>query len=199
MYSRTVKGTVRRFEPSGSLYHSALVMHDSPTGSYWSVVSSQAIGGPDRGTILEHLPIADKTTWGEWKTKHPGTLVLSVDGAEEIDSNPYENYFASDDTFRGAKSKDPRLPDKEPIFAFRLGDQAFAIPHRVIEGEWNGEMGGVTVRLRRPANASIYRSTTAERVELDGTPSAPLEGIDTFWYVWSAYYPQATILGRSGG
>ena len=195
MYSRDVKGKVRRFEPSGSLYHSALVMKDSATNSYWAVISSQAIGGPDSGTALAHLPISEKTTWGAWRAKHPGTLVLSVDGAEDVRSNPYEHYFGSDDTFRGAKSKDPRLPDKEPIFAFRLGARSFAVPHRSIEGGWRGEAAGTAIILHRPKGASIYQSTSAHRAGGEGGAGTPLEGVDTFWYVWSNYYPRTEILG----
>ena len=36
MYSRDVAGQVRNFAASGSLYHSALVMKDSASGSYWA-------------------------------------------------------------------------------------------------------------------------------------------------------------------
>ena len=225
MYSRDVAGRVRRFEPSGSLYHSALVMQDDATDSYWAVVSSEAIGGTDRGTRLEHLPISEKTTWGDWQAKHPDTVVLSVDGVEDISSNPYENYFASDDTFRNSTSADQRLSDKEPVFAFHLAERPFAVPHKDLSGGWQGDSGHGTVFLYRPQNASIYRSTAAYRLEGQGASSRlekrdgvwfspelgrfdpesgvfenaagslpALDGIDTFWYVWSNYYPRTLIL-----
>ncbi len=226
MYSRDVAGQVRNFEASGSLYHSALVMQDSVTDSYWAVISSEAIAGADQGTALTQLPISEKITWGEWKKLHPETVILSVDGAEDVESNPYENYFESDNTFRNMKTTDTRLPNKEPIFAFTIDDQAYAVPHTEIEGGYVGDAGGITVFLYRSKGASLYRSTLALRLDWSGastridpdgrlwvTPAVRLdpesgslvgdsgaanrlEGLDTFWHIWSTYHTTSEILSR---
>jgi hypothetical protein len=209
VYSRDVAGQVRNFEASGSLYHSALVMQDSASDSYWAVISSEAIGGPDQGTTLEQLPISEKMTWGEWKTRHPDTVILSVGGVEDVDSNPYENYFNSDDTFKEMETSDTRLPNKAAVFTFHLADRPYAVPHTAIEDGWTGNAAGVPLYLYRPAGSSIYRSTVALRVDPNGTPpridpdtgivdpgsATPLEGLDTFWHIWSTYNPETEVLG----
>ena len=225
MYSRDVSGRVRNFEASGSLYHSALVMRDNVTDSFWAVISSEAIGGADQGTPLEALQVSEKITWGEWKSRHPSTVILSVDGVEDVVSSPYENYYNSDETHQDMKTADTRLPNKEPVFAFQIDDRQFAIPHAAIEGGWVGQAGGTVVFLFRPEGASIYRSTAARRLDwtaaqlrieddgrlwvapalgpLDpgtGKPtgeagrSAPLEGLDTFWHIWSTYHTSTELL-----
>ncbi len=213
MYSRDVAGQVRNFEASGSLYHSALVMQDSASDSYWAVISSEAIGGPDQGTTLEQLPISAKTTWGEWKALHPGTVILSVDGVEDVDSNPYESYFNSDDTFKGMEATDTRLPKKAPVFAFHIDDRPYVVPHTAIENGWTGEVAGVPIYLHRPEGSSLYRSTVALRVDPNGAPpridpdtgivdpgsATPLAGLDTFWHIWSTYNPETEVLGADGG
>ena len=86
MYDRNIDDTVYEFEPSGALYHSALVMMDRQTDSYWAMMSAKAIGGPKQETPLTELPLAHKTTWADWREQHPNTLVLIVDGKTHVDT-----------------------------------------------------------------------------------------------------------------
>lgn len=52
-----------------------LVMFDQLTGSYWSQFLAKAICGPLAGTRLSLIP-STATSWGDWKSQHPGTSVL---------------------------------------------------------------------------------------------------------------------------
>ena len=54
-------------------------MYDHNTGSLWSALSGEPVAGElvDREIKLEVLPIV-RTTWGEWKRKHPETTVLDI-------------------------------------------------------------------------------------------------------------------------
>ncbi len=170
MYDRKIDGEILEFEASGSLYHSALVMQDNQTMSYWALMSHKAIGGPMEGAGLVELPIGEKTTWGEWKRKHPKTLALSVDGAEHVEANPYDNYFNSEKTFRPAVKPDGRLSPKASIFTFNLDQRAFALPHEKAAGGWVGPAGKSRVFIYRPETASIYRSTVAFALVHEGEP-----------------------------
>ncbi len=60
----------------------SLVMRDRETDSWWSIMTSSAIGGALQGTELDELPIGEKTTWADWRRRYPATLVLSVDGGQ---------------------------------------------------------------------------------------------------------------------
>ena len=77
----------------------SLVMRDRETDSWWSIMTSDAIGGELDGTDLVELPRGEKVTWKDWRGRHPGTLVLSVEGEEHVENNPYDNYFTSESTF----------------------------------------------------------------------------------------------------
>ncbi len=93
-------------------------MRDRETDSWWSIMTSTAIGGELEGEQLVELPISEKATWGDWSARYPDTLVLSIDGEEHVPENRYDNYFASDGTFRDLEIDDNRLPPKAPIFSF---------------------------------------------------------------------------------
>ncbi|RMD94031.1 MAG: DUF3179 domain-containing protein, partial [Calditrichaeota bacterium] len=120
MYGREYQGKTLSFEPSGGLMNSSLVMQDRETDSYWSIMTGDAIGGKMKGEKLKELPVGVKMKWKDWIKKHPNTLVLSVQGREDVPRNVYRDYFRSGRGFRGIKAKDKRLKTKEPIFAFQL-------------------------------------------------------------------------------
>lgn len=160
VYSRKVGDDVLDFEASGALYHAALVMEDNQ-GTIWALMTSTAIGGPKQDATLEELPLSEKTTWGEWRAKHPETLVLSVDGKEHVESNRYDNYFANDKTFREIESSDRRMDQKASIYAFKRGDQAYVLSHELAKGGWQGKAGDVPVFLYRGKDDPIYRNTKA--------------------------------------
>ena len=50
-------GESRSFGVSGLLYNSDLLMYDRETQSLWSQMEGKAINGPEKGTILERLPL----------------------------------------------------------------------------------------------------------------------------------------------
>ena len=168
MYDREIAGKVLEFEASGSLYYSALVMQDDQTDSYWAIMSAEAIGGKLQGNTLPELPISEKTTWGEWRKKHPETLVLSVNGVTHIPTDPYANYFSTDRIFGEVVKTDPRLGPKESIYTFRYKEHDYAVAHQALVGGWQGKAGEMRVFAFRTDDESIYRSTRAWKLEAGG-------------------------------
>jgi hypothetical protein len=126
VYVRTVGGKETTFGVSGALWRDALVMYDRDSGSYWSQVNATGISGEHTGDVLTELPSV-VTTWGEWKTLHPGTLVLEKPALE---GSPYDRYFASADALgaSGRGSSDDRLPGKDLVVGVRAGDGTAAVP-----------------------------------------------------------------------
>jgi hypothetical protein len=223
VYGRHYAGRDLRFEASGGLLHAALVMRDKETGSYWPILAGEAASGKLEGTRLLELPGGTKVQWKDWRRAHPDTLVLSVGGAEHVENNPYDQYFASDSGFREAAAKDKRLPTKEPIWAFDLNGRRFAVPFRTFEDGDTFRAGEEWVFLHRPKSAAVYFSSRAFAsatpfVRRDGAwlheasgarfdaaqgtfvggssgDLRPLRGFDTFWYMWSLTHPDTVVLG----
>lgn len=224
MYDREYGGRELHFEASGGLLHASLVMQDRETDSYWSIMTGDALAGDFAGTPLAELTVGEKAQWKDWVARHPDSLVLSVDGEEHDTVDPYASYFTSDESFRGGEAADPRLPTKEPIYAFESGGRAFAVPHGAFEGGKGFDAGGVTIWLYRPRGVAVFYSTRAFRSPQGGdfvenahgwrhlpsgarydrelgtfsaAPGAPvpLDGFDTFWFNWSMTHPQTAVLG----
>ncbi len=186
----------------------SLIMRDRETDSWWSIMTSDAIGGDLNGTELVELPHGKKMTWKDWKARHPETLVLSVGGEEHVENNPYDNYFSSDGTFRNLKLNDKRLAAKDSIYSFWLNDEPYAVAHRSYEGGKLFKIKGLDGQrlfLYRSPGAPIFEGSRAylvdEQVAKANTQTdkllamagseedngiAVLPGFDTFWYSWVA-------------
>ncbi len=162
MYDRRHGDGELSFEASGGLIDASLVMRDKETDSWWSIMTGKAIGGKLDGTPLVEMPVGEKTTWGSWKSRYPESKVLSVNGKEHIEDNPYDRYFSSDEGFRGMETSDDRLPGKEAVYVFLIGETAYAIPHNAISGGAAFDIGGgKEVFLYREPGVEVYASTLA--------------------------------------
>lgn len=190
-------------------------MRDRQTDSWWSIMSSTAIGGALDGADLRELPVSEKVRWGAWRAKHPETRVLSVDGVEHVANNPYDNYLTGDSTFRDLGVDDDRLAPKAPIFAFWWDGEPMAAPFDLIENGWVHVDGERALVLHRAEGASIFASTRVVVVPaaaageasatelLDRVDTGSLQpseegvsGFDTYWYTWVNVNPGTRVLGR---
>lgn len=135
---RASDGETYTFGTSGLLYRSNKLMYDRRTESLWSNLSGEPVGGP-----LMELPEAERprldvlpmvvTTWGEWRARHPGTDVLSLDTGHQRDYRPgaaYGEYFASRDLMFPVWKRPERtdLERKDWIWAVKVGDTRRAYP-----------------------------------------------------------------------
>ena len=173
MYDRKYDDKELQFETSGGLLNASLVMRDAQTDSWWSIMTGDAIEGSMKGQKLKELPsLGTKTTWGAWHQQHPNSKVLSVDGVEHDDSNPYDNYFSSERTFRGMEIDDDRMQPKQSIFSFQYDDLAYAVAYDAFEDgglfEFEDDNGSTSqIFVYRPHGVSIFHSSVAYRVPRD--------------------------------
>ena len=150
VFNRRLDGQTLSFGNTSALYENNAVAYDRETGSYWFQVAGEAIVGPLTGKRLKPLPSVT-TTWEEWKSLHPDTLVLSTNTGY---NRPY-----SRDRFAGFENRvnrgrfffpiseaalDPRLPlgshvlvvmVQSGVKAYPLDDLGDAAVNDVIGGE----------------------------------------------------------------
>jgi hypothetical protein len=123
-YDSVIGGTLRVLGTSGLLYRSNKLMFDEETRSLWSTLEGKPVVGPLVGSGLELKPMPIvTTTWGEWRTRHPGTTVLSEDTGHDRDyaeGAAYRDYFASDDLMFQVPQTDARLGNKAEVLAMLL-------------------------------------------------------------------------------
>jgi hypothetical protein len=123
-YESTVAGRLLRFGTSGLLYRSNKLMFDEETASLWNTTEGAPVVGPLADSGLELTPRGVvTTTWGEWRTTHPETTVLSPDTGHQRDYGEgvaYREYFATDNLYFRVSKVDTRLKNKAEVLTLRV-------------------------------------------------------------------------------
>jgi hypothetical protein len=193
-YERKINGQEVEFGTSGKLYNSNLVMYDRLTDSYWTQIGGEAIIGELTGTKLTLLSL-ETVEWGEWKTIHPDSEVLSKDTGFVRDytsvDGPYANYFADDFyLFPGIQNldKDKKLANKEFVYGITLNNKFKAYPKRLVEEKISitDEFAGTTMQIERNKDGSVTFTNTQTNKEI------PKE-VD-FWFAWFTFHPDTEVL-----
>lgn len=115
-----------KFGTSGLLYRSNKLMFDHETRSLWNTFKGVPVIGPLANSGLQLTPHAVvTTTWGEWKTNHPSTTVLSLDTGYRRnygEGAAYRSYFSTDALMFQVSNTDHRLMNKEQVLVMQLDD-----------------------------------------------------------------------------
>ena len=191
LYRTEHEGVRHRLGTSGFLYRSNKLMYDRATQSLWSTMLGAPVVGPlaGKGIVLESGPVVT-TTWGEWRRRHPGTLVLSLDTGHRRDyaeGAAYRDYFATDELMFSVPVLDTRLKNKDEVFTLRLADHpeaplaisagflaATPVHHDAIEGT-------ALVVLTDPSGANrAYASEDVTFTRYDGDRSVE-DGSGMIW------------------
>ena len=123
LYDVTVAGVQHELGTSGFLYRSNKLMYDHATKSLWSTLTGTPVVGALVGKGIELQPLyVVTTTWKEWRRRHPGTQVLSLDTGHRRDYSEgaaYRDYFATDRLMFSVPARDDRLANKAEVLALR--------------------------------------------------------------------------------
>jgi hypothetical protein len=126
VYDRRVDGQTLEFGVSGKLVMNDLVMYDRQSDSLWQQILGEGITGRYKGARLTAVS-ATQTTWAQWRTAHPETVVLDKGGRYGSDS--YAGYYAAGDQgVLGGFGSDDRLPVKALVLGLIVDDQPKAYP-----------------------------------------------------------------------
>ena len=123
VFERIINGQEVEFGTSGKLYNSNLLMYDRFTESYWSQALGMAVKGELSGYKLNLIPF-DVITWGDWKTLHTDTLVLTTETGHirSYATDPYGNYYTEPRILFPVEHSDDRMHPKEIILGFNQGN-----------------------------------------------------------------------------
>ena len=123
VFERVIDSQEIEFGTSGKLYNSNLLMYDRFTESYWSQALGMAVTGELSGYQLDLIPF-DLITWGDWKTLHPDTLVLTTDTGHirSYATDPYGNYYTESQIMFPVEYGDDRISPKEIILGLHQND-----------------------------------------------------------------------------
>ena len=188
------------FGSSGLLYRSNKLMYDRQTDSLWEQFTGRPVVGRLTGSKIELklLPLV-LSSWSEWRSRHPETLVLSLDTGFRRDYGPgvaYREYFASPELMFPALVKDQRLRQKDLIFGIRVpgGVKAWPLATLANGAVINDHIGFVDVVVIGDASGRGARAYEARhhRFARAASPDEVLAG-DVRWRV-----TEAALVGPGG-
>lgn len=142
---------VHEMGTSGFLYRSNKLMYDQATQSLWNTFWGEPVIGPlvGKGIRLERGSVVT-STWGEWRRRHPETLVLSLDTGHQRDYSEgaaYRDYFATDELMFNVPKLDRRLKNKSEVLALLFAEhpeEPLAISADYLRGRrvYHDQVGG---------------------------------------------------------
>jgi len=181
--------SIQSFGVSGLLYNSDMLLYDRQTDSLWSQIKAQAISGSMKGQRLKQL-MASHTTWQDWKSRYPKTLVLSTETGfvRDYTRSPYGGYEQSEQLFFSVPNEDKRYHPKEQVLGVEVNGIFKAYPFSELS------------RSRTPmtdniAGQSINIFFSSEhktgRVYIDKNHEIPTT--IGFWFAWTAFHPDTEV------
>jgi len=183
VYARRQGGKDLTFDFGAGLVDDNLLIVDRETGSVWSQLAGQAITGPMQGTPLEAVP-SIQTTWRLWRTLHPQTRVMTVEG-EEGRPYLYRNRVP------GVAPPDERATEHDTSvlgLGLVVGSEAWYFPLRSLDAAPRPlelEIAGQRVRLHyHPDDVTAW----AEDAE-----GALLMGVMAYESGWKDFHPETRV------
>ncbi len=194
-FDANIDGKVTEFGVSGLLYNSDVLLYDRNTESLWSQISSSAVSGKLVGTKLKRIPISH-TTWQDWHSKHPDTVVLSDKTGyfRDYARDPYSGYEKSPALYFSVNNSAPKTyHPKELVVGLDIDGVYKAYPF--IELEKNGK--SKFSDNVNGQNITVSWDSKNRAVSLFDSSGQEIAGIQGFWFAWFAFHPDTEVF-RAG-
>lgn len=188
VFERKVDGEIQEFGVSGRLWQSNLLMYNrsdvEDSESLWSQVLGEAVLGVHTG---KKLPVvrSDIVRFGDWRSSHPDTEVLSQDTGTDRDygRDPYGNYYTSESVSFGATFNDTRLHPKALVHGIEIDGQYKAYHDDALSGTTTDTFAEKDIVITKTDFGEI--TFTADGKTLTSIPG--------FWFSWLAVHPETEL------
>jgi hypothetical protein len=177
-----------KFGTSGKLYNSNLIMYDRLTDSYWTQIDGIAVVGELTGTKLKPISI-DTVTWGNWKSAHPNSEVLSQQTgfSRAYGNDPYGSYYEDSFLIFPVENSDDRIHSKTVIFGIEFNGKykAYQESDLIENPEIIDTIDNVNIIVTRDSAGivKIVNSDTNEEIVKERD----------FWFAWYAFHPDTEL------
>ena len=192
VFSASVKGVNRQFGVSGLLYNSDMLLYDRESESLWSQIMMQAVSGPLRGTTLKPLAVAH-TSWADWKSRYPGTQVLSPATGYERDysRSPYPGYEQSEMIMFPVSHYAAQYHPKERVIGLQLGKSFKAYPFSELAKTGKHKINDVVAGKKVTIHFNTKHRTGSVRDE----NNREIPAVISYWFAWMAFHPDSAVYG----
>jgi len=192
-FDPVIGGDRHLFGVSGLLYNSDVLLFDRKTSSLWSQIMSRAITGNYVNQKLKLIP-TENTTWLDWRSKHPDTLVLSrnTGSLRDYERDPYISYRQSPETMFPVKFRAKGYHPKELVLGITVNGKSKAYPMSELSrsnGFINDNIAGKDIYIK-------FNKHESSGTILD-TECKALPAITLFWFAWYTFHPDTEIFKAS--
>jgi hypothetical protein len=206
VFGRAIEGGVVDLGISGLLYNSNTLLYDRTAGPaatpLWTQLDGRPVAGPAPAS-RPRLPLrrADLTTWADWLSRHPQTMVLAPLPAMErlYKRDPYHSYFGSDLLRFPVDPLPPAdglgLKDRLVIVTVDGEDAVFALADLAAAAATPA--GSYEVRVRDlPLRISFDVAVGVADVEPFDEPERLQAVRSAFWFAWYALEGTVPVMIR---
>lgn len=192
-FKTDVAGYQLQFGVSGLLYNSDVLLYDRRTNSLWSQLLSKAITGLLKGSQLMRIPI-EHTTWADWLSRHPETLLLSEETGHYRDygRNPYAGYELHEDIYFPVSFRSKGYHPKEQVLGIQINNQAKAYPFVELGKasknsivEIKDEVAGQIITVSFDKMHKSAKAFDANGEQIAGTT--------LYWFAWFTFNPKTAV------
>jgi uncharacterized protein DUF3179 len=188
-----IDGDRHLFGVSGLLYNSDVLLYDRKTSSLWSQIMSRAITGNYVNQKLKPIS-TENTTWRDWRSKHPNTLVLSrnTGSLRSYERDPYIDYRKSLETMFPVKFRAQGYHPKELVLGITINNISKAYPISELSrtsGFINDNIAGENIHIH--FNKSEISGTILD------SKCKTLPATTLFWFAWYTFHPDTEIFKAS--
>jgi len=167
-------------------------MYDRESRSLWSQIESKAISGKYSGKELKILP-SEITSWKNWKSNYPETLVLTTDTGYNIDyqKKAYQQYKSSDRLMFPVPVKSELLKNKDVIvgITFKGVQKAYPIKNfNANSRKFRDIIAGkvITIKVNETLTDAVITNMKGEQIP----------HMRTYWFAWYAFHPGTLLYKR---
>lgn len=189
VFSASINDQVMEFGVSGLLFQSDVLLYDRASESLWSQIWMEALTGSFKGASLTQI-VADHTSWGDWRSRHPSTTVLSRETGYQRDysRNPYAGYELQRRLYFPVDNRDDSIHPKDWVLGLSYQGQQKAWTFNALAqrpAEFEDRIGDIPIRV------SFDRKHQVGRIWHDDTL---LPVIPAYWFAWYAFYPESEVV-----
>jgi hypothetical protein len=179
-----VDGKTVKFNTTGLLHNSNMVMYDDITRSLWNQLTGQAIVGPKSGEQLQREYVAVRS-WQQVKASGVNMVILHP--TKDSDAEPmldiYLKYLKSDEVLFPVTRKDERMGQKEKIWGVVIDKQAVAITE---DSPLLQSGTHINVKSR---NISIKLKSNGLLEVKDADSGEMFNPVQAYWFAWFNFHP----------